>query len=547
MKTLRHITVILACIMFSLSGLAVQIRRGPGYSLPEYVLPTDRDNPALWTDIPRLLTRGAAPGAYANNDVIRKGNVEYPLVLVDFKDLSFIISDEDSLVRRYDRIFNEEGYTDTSTYDYQGIIYYGANGSVSDYFRDQSFGQYVPKFKIIGPIHLSREYSYYGYGKDRNITQMIKEICDSVGYILSGYARNGKLDQLSIIYAGRGENYPGADANTIWPQASKWNYNRNGIGEIKYACTCELFWDTDSILDGIGTFCHEFSHTLGLPDFYSSVSQNDLTADAAMGFWSIMDYGTYENGGFSPVGYTAFEKYSLGWMDIEDITYAGTYTLSDISVKPDPDNDIHTAYRLNTLSDDQFIILESHSKTGWYRYHASQGLMVTAVNYYSSDWSQSSNSVNTGSRLKRYHILPADNNYAKYTNDGDLFPYGNTDSITTSGKPLLAVKDIVNSKDTLLYPMYSIYNIRRQSGKVTFLAGADLPSEVKSHRQQQVSISVAEGELSVSAPSGSTITVHDISGKTVLETVTTGQAQQISLPKGLWVVRCGNTVRKIRL
>ena len=530
MRILKHITVILACIMLSTSGHAVQIRRGPGYTIPEYILPTDRDDPALWTDTPHLLTKGAAPGSYAISNIPRTGTVEYPLVLVDFTDLSFIISDLDSLVRRYEQIFNQEGYTDTAKYERQGVTYYGANGSVSDYFRAQSYGQYVPKFRIIGPIHMPKSYSYYGAGKDRNAEQMVKEIFDSIGAsILSGYARNGNIDQLSIIYAGHGENYAGADASTIWPHARTIsNFNRFGINNLKYACSCELFWDTDSILDGIGTFCHEFSHTLGLPDFYTSASQSDPMADAAMGFWSIMDYGNYEDGGFSPVGYTAFEKYSLGWMDLEDITYAGTYTLSDISVKPDPDNDIHCAYRLNTLSDDQFIILESHSKTGWYKYHESQGLMVTAVNYYSNDWNQTPSRVNTNSRLKRYYILPADNKYSKYTNDGDLFPYGNVDSITTLGTPVLAVKDVSNNRDTLLYPMYSIYNIRREAGKVTFLAGADMPSNVESPKQQET-----------------TVTVYDISGKPVLKTTTT-DPEHISLPgHGIFIVKYGNVTRKI--
>jgi M6 family metalloprotease-like protein len=548
--------------MLCTASHAVQIRREPGHRIPEYILPTDPDNPALWTSSPSpVYTRAAAPGAYSTKDIPRFGTIEYPLILVEFSDRFFSITDRDILLERYENMFNKSGYTDNTKYkskhkNGQEYEYYGATGSVSDYFKAQSYGQYIPKFNIIGPIRLSKSYAYYGQGIQDisvRIKELVRETCDSIithgNYNLSGYARNGNIDQLSIIYAGRGENYEGSDPNTIWPQADTCSYNnkKSGIKDIKYLCTCELFWDSDTILDGIGTFCHEFSHTLGLPDFYNTdpYSGNLSTTDAAMGYWSLMDYGNYENLGFSPVGYTAFEKYSLGWIDIEEITYSGLYQLSDISIQPNPNEDVHCAYRLSAGSDDQFIILESHSKTGWYKFHASEGLMVTSVNYTSSIWTN--NKINRSQ--KHYRILPADNNYHRDTNAGDLFPYGQVDSITTLGTPVLAVKDKdkKNILDSLLYPMYSIYGIRKEAGKVTFYAGADMPSGVKNRPEQEITIGIADGNLSVYAPSGSRVTVHDISGKTVLETVTTNSTQQIELPgNGIWIVKCGDTVRKIK-
>jgi len=551
-NALRHISALLACSMFFMAGHAVQIRREPGHRIPESIFPTDRDNPDLWTTASGYInTRAAAPGTYALNDIPRTGTIEYPLVLVDFKDLHFHIQDKDSLLKRYEQVFNEHGYSDTNKYVVHGNTFYGATGSVSDYFRDQSYGQYIPKFNIIGPIQLSQDFAYYGkgaQGKDYNASKMITEICDSIisqGLAnLSGYARAGTIDQLSIIYAGNGENYDGSNPNTIWPHASViYGYGKNGITDIRYACTCELFWDTDTILDGIGTFCHEFSHTLGLPDFYNTTSQEKTESDAAMGYWSLMDYGNYENGGFSPVGYTAFEKYSLGWMYIEKLGYAGAYYLNEISQDPDPAEGIHSAYRLYTDDDNQFIILENHQKTGWYKYHKAEGLMVTVVNYNKRIWG--SHAVNDNA--KRYYILPADNDYHRNTNSGDLFPYQGIDSITTLGTPKLAITDKTNSKDTLIYPPFSIYNIARDGNLVTFRAGYDMPSGITAPKEQEVSISIVDGELSVSAPIGNIVTVHDISGKKVLETVTTNQTQQISLPDhGIWIVRCGDTVRKIK-
>ena len=553
MRFLKHITALLACYLFCLSGHAVPLRRQPGKGIPEYILPTDRDNPALWSSSPRyLFTRSAAPGDYALADIPRTGAIEYPLVLVQFKDLHFITKDTDKLRERYERLFNEHGYNDTARYEVGGTVYYGTYGSVSDYFRDQSFGKYIPTFKIIGPITVSQGYAYYGGGKYDNVEALVREVCDSIVTNnlanLAGYARNGVIDQISVIYAGRGENYDGSDPNTIWPQASELYFSRTdsriynaGIRRAKYACSSELFWNTDSILDGIGTFCHEFSHTLGLPDFYDTGSQDYDLNDAAMGFWSLMDYGCYEDGGFSPVGYTAFEKYSLGWLDLEEITNQGVYLLNDISNEPAPGSDTHTAYRLSTGNDDQYIILESHSRHGWYKYHRSEGLMVTTVDYNSRQWNN--NSPNSGT-LKRYRILPADNNFSMYSNDGDLFPYtdslGNvTDSITTLGKPEL--------KAGSSYPSLSVYNIRKEGTLVTFYAGYELQSGIKDAAGQEVSINITDGGLSITSPSGSIVTIHDISGKAVSEIITTEHVQQITLPgRGIWIVKCGNKTRKVR-
>ena len=540
----------MACLIVFSAGHAVQNRRGPGYSIPESVLCTEHDNPAVWADASYYgMTRAVAPGGYAVNDIPRTGIIEYLLVLVDFNDKHFIIDDTAALRKQYNSIFNEIGYTDTTTYTFKNTTFKGATGSVSDYFHSQSYGQYTPVFRIIGPVHMSKGYATYGKNDyagydDSNVIKMVREVCDSLtafGIDLSGYARNGSIDQLSIIYAGRGENYSGADAKTIWPQTNKLSYNKNGINEIKFACSCELYWSSDSILDGIGVFCHEFSHTLGLPDYYNTTDASDSESNAAMGYWSIMDYGNYENEGFAPVGYTAFEKYSLGWMDLEEITYQGNYTLNEISRKPDPDAGIHTAFRINTDNDDQFFILENHTKTGWYKYHASEGLMVTSVDYNHNSWVD--NTPNNNRYRKRYKILPADNNRNRNTNAGDLFPYMETDSITTAGAPALAITGTAGS----IYPLYSIYNITRNGNAVSFQVVNDTRTRVADTPAQDISITTTDGELIVNAPAGSPLSIHDISGKTIIETVVSAPGQRISLPgHGIWIVRCGNIIRKVR-
>ena len=140
-------------LMFATSGQAVPIRRLPGQKLPDNYYRTERDNPAVWApERSYAYTRGAAPGDYAINDTPRKGNLTYPLILVQFPDLQFSFNDRESLMSYYEDLYNGNGCTDTVGFEFWENRYYRTTPSVSDYFRDQSYGQYVPKFEIIGPI-----------------------------------------------------------------------------------------------------------------------------------------------------------------------------------------------------------------------------------------------------------------------------------------------------------------------------------------------------------------------------------------------------------
>jgi hypothetical protein len=56
--------------------------------------------------------------------------------------------------------------------------------------------------------------------------------------------------------------------------------------------------------------CHEFGHSLGLPDLYNT-SVNGGTS--VVGKWEIMDAGPYENAGNNPSHMGIWDKVFLGW------------------------------------------------------------------------------------------------------------------------------------------------------------------------------------------------------------------------------------------
>ena len=80
--------------------------------------------------------------------------------------------------------------------------------------------------------------------------------------------------------------------------------------------------------EGIGTFCHEFSHVLGLPDLY--VTDYNAT-QKTMGNWDILDAGPYNNNGNTPPLYSAYEQFFMGWLTPTVISDTGTYSLQPLT------------------------------------------------------------------------------------------------------------------------------------------------------------------------------------------------------------------------
>ena len=168
--------------------------------------------------------------------------------------------------------------------------------------------------------------SYYGEndyrGDDSNPQKMAIEACQQLDATVdfSEYDRDndGYIDNVYIFYAGRGEA-SGGSSSTVWPHSwevsavESQTYYFDNVILNRYACGNE--WEGDKP-DGVGTFIHEFSHVLGLPDLYSTSYSSAFTP----GSWSAMDYGPYNNNGCTPPLYSVFEicsrldnSYRIGW------------------------------------------------------------------------------------------------------------------------------------------------------------------------------------------------------------------------------------------
>ena len=371
-------------------------------------------------------SKRAAMAAYPLN-VAPRGLV----ILVNFADVAF-----ETEKAEMDSMLTGEDYNRNYSYTYRGRTYnVNSKGSARQYFEDVSFGQYNPHFDVVGPVTISKEHSYYGKnnsaGQDSKPEYMIEEACKladtecNVDFSQYDNDRDGYVDFVFVIYAGYGEADGGA-STTIWPHA--WNLYQAAGRMCKvddkivdlYACGNELD-NYSKTHTGIGTFCHEFSHVLGLPDLYvtNNASHNTLNE------WDIMDYGPYNNEGNTPPSFSAYERFFMGWLQPRLITEPENITLEEI-------NSSNTALMItegdsaNLIGNDPnpttFYMLENRQQEGWDEHLPGHGMMLTKIQYNYNRWYQ--NTVNNSSSKMGVDLVEANGKASNSGKATDLFPAG---------------------------------------------------------------------------------------------------------------------------
>ncbi|MEG1187615.1 MAG: M6 family metalloprotease domain-containing protein [Bacteroidales bacterium] len=331
------------------------------------------------------------------------GEVHGLVLLVQFSDKKFSVN---SPLEAFKNHTNQDNYTAN-----------GATGSVRDYFISQSNGNFTPKFDVYGPITLTNTMAYYGandrYGNDVRPATMVRDACQlaastfDVDFSKYDLDNDGNVDLVYVVYAGYGEAQQGG-ANTIWPHAwdiagESLSLTLNGKSVRKYACSSELMGNTGSNLDGIGTFCHEFSHCLGLPDLYDTYNSGGIFG---MGEWDIMDSGSYNNNSKTPAGYSAFEKSSVGWLSLTELKTPQKVELEELHSS----NEAYVIY--SDQNSNEYFVLENRQRAGWDQYLPASGLLITHVDYLKSAWNN--NIVNNTLGHQRVSLVPADNNLMVY-------------------------------------------------------------------------------------------------------------------------------------
>ena len=406
------------------------------------------------------------------------GSPKALVILAQYQDVAFSLADPK---KSFDQYLNKAEGEQEDFGASENLNY----GSVRQYFMDMSNGQYSPTFDVVGPVTLPNNMEYYGgtndNATDEKASQLVIDACELVknDVDFSQYDSNndGYVDLVYVIYAGYGQSMGGAN-NTMWPKSFSVNTSNTYNGKKLYrsGINNELLgnesWPETKQINGIGLFVHEFSHCLGLPDFYAS-RLTSIYDNQGMEDWSVMDNGTYNMNGYVPAAYTAWEREAFGWCTIETLTEDTQLPIDNIDYGG-------KAYKFcNDNNKDEYFVIQRFQNRKWNYPMANSkekmdGLLIYHVDYNSYDFS--ANNVNNTVGHPRMAVVPSDgiltSSYrdialSTYWEDikGDLYGAG-----TKTGKTDFIQSDaIANSKWFTEGTARNIYNIHINDEDVMWL------------------------------------------------------------------------------
>lgn len=420
-----------------------------------------------------------------NNYVPHTGTITIPVVLVNFQDAKFKIYKPKEA---FEQLFNSDTQADLgngNNYNY---------GSVAKYFHDMSGGTFTPNFKVYDPVTLDKPETYYGgknedNNKDEDPRQLVKDALKLIEDQITeddikSFCSDGKtVDCVYVVYAGLGQNDGGA-GTTVW--ANTWTTDGATLGGKSvrwYTMSPELSSmklddngkfnnkGTITAVSGIGVICHEFSHALGLPDFYPT-AESAYVDNQEMEYWDLMDGGEYTYYGYRPTAYTAFEKEQMGWpVDIKTLDSDASVTMQTSTEQGGK------AYKIvNPDYQNEYLMLECIQRKGWNQYLFGNGLLVYHV-CLPSETLDSGTRLNNAPGYPGMAVVPADGaclslyikaNEKDYINShyGDLFGQNVTELSDVNSQPNFCWYNA--DKTEKLKTNKAIRNIKYENGVVSF-------------------------------------------------------------------------------
>ena len=353
------------------------------------------------------------------------------IILINYSDKKFSMPDPGSF---YDDMVN--------THDYTGYVLnnrpVSMTGSVRDYFYDNSNHIFDPHFDVVGPVNVpfSCRYPQSTNRADVIFNAALDSINDEIDFSDYDTDGDGYVDMVFFLVAGFSANYSGNDDNYLWPHMYYlyWSPALDGVSFGLYACSTEIAgWEGYySSVNGIGTFCHEFGHVLGLPDLYDTDYDGSGGESRNPGNWSIMAGGSGDNFGRNPVGYSLYERYALGFTNPVLMEEEGNYVV-------EPLDESNVGYRLNTPNENEFFLIENRQNGKWDKFLPGHGMMVARVDSSNVNvWWQ--NTVNCNPGHMYYELLRA--NYMGRDSEYDPFPgSAGVTEITNFSNPSLLTWD----------------------------------------------------------------------------------------------------------
>jgi M6 family metalloprotease-like protein len=341
-----------------------------------------------------------------------RGTRKVLLILIQYKDTGATYSKTN-----FSDMMNKHGYNGTNSF--------------ADYFKKNSFGALNINTDVFGWYTAKNPPYYYSRAKgDTRSALLVQEAIDAAhkaGVNFSKYDNDGdgNVDGLVVVHSGPGADEQGND-NYIWSHSwylsSAGGLDRfyNGVTVDHYTIQPETRTLGSTRQVGIGVFCHEFGHAMGLPDYYDTKPGN---RSAGVGVYDVMGGGSWLNYERTPASMSAFSKVHFNWVKPKVIITSAAYNLKPSATNPE-------IFKVNTPVKTEYFLLENKQYIGFDSALPSKGMAIwhidtTIMNPASQAWYN--NYVDTVVNHKGLALLQADGksdlDYNTNRGDaGDLYP-----------------------------------------------------------------------------------------------------------------------------
>lgn len=324
-------------------------------------------------------------------------------------------------------------------FDTTGVV---PTGSMAEYYRWASAGRLLIRGEVVATVTLPNDRFYYTYdawglntiGSPNNAYGMFRDAlkgCDArVDFSRFDLDADGYVDMLWLVHAG-----PGGETSTSrrdlwsitsratagWNNASAFDCDDLVPGSLnqrmrvdRFTVLPELSGFKPGQLCEIGVFCHEFGHTLGLPDLYDTSSLGGA-ANVGPGNWSLMSTGAYGADGLSPESPAHLGAWPLLWLDW--VTRVRPREDTTLVLRPIVDGGEVIEVTFEGEDNPEHLLLENRVRDVFDRRLPAEGLLLQQVDEAVIGSRISANRVNTGP-TPGLRIIEADG-------DGDLISGAN--------------------------------------------------------------------------------------------------------------------------
>ncbi len=236
-------------------------------------------------------------------------------------------------------------------------------GSMNDYYKELSYGNFKIEGKFIGWVEASKKRMDYTSGSGTSTKEKTSLLTESLELYTKANGKDAlkEYDGIFFLYAGGRVNT--TRGGLYWPHRANVRYNGRSIPYF-------IVQEGGNRMNDISVFCHEFGHMLGLPDLYARPEQ-----PGSEGVWQWCAMSNQIGNG-RPQHFSAWCKEQLGWAKPIVIDPRVKQKLILSPINDDPTQCIKVMVRADGS---EYFLLENRKKAGWDTLLPGEGLLIWRV------------------------------------------------------------------------------------------------------------------------------------------------------------------------